>query len=225
VENMDYWRLCDEVSVIQAILLLIGEDPSDTQYYVENWEPSNRPTGYNAAKAAITHAVLSGRLPATIRKLSWERAHDEKPDADEETGTDDLGRPIIYKKDPNWTLTTVEVEDLKSWLRSRGFRTGFFFPNEIARPVYLNREDACFSSKLAAAISAWEAVRSDPVSTRGKSVKQALLTWLRKNADRFGLSKDDGSPNEQGIEEVAKIANWDTRGGAPKTPGDNPPTR
>ena len=24
--------------------------------------------------------------------------------------------------------------------------------------------------------------------------------------------KEDGNPNEQGIEEVAKIANWDTKG-------------
>jgi hypothetical protein len=38
--------------------------------------------------------------------------------------------------------------------------------------------------------------------------------------DEFGLTKEDGSPNEQGIDDVAKIANWDTRGGAPKTPGN-----
>jgi hypothetical protein len=54
---------------------------------------------------------------------------------------------------------------------------------------------------------------------KGKTVKQALLKWLRKNADKFGLTKDDGNPNEQGIEEIAKISNWDTKGGAPKTPG------
>ena len=51
-----------------------------------------------------------------------------------------------------------------------------------------------------------------------KTVKQALVIWLRQNANRFGLTKEDGNPNEQGIEEVAKIANWDATGGAPKTP-------
>jgi len=53
---------------------------------------------------------------------------------------------------------------------------------------------------------------------RGKTVKQALVDWLQCNADRFGLTKDDQKPNKQGIEEVAKIANWDPSGGAPRTP-------
>ena len=48
---------------------------------------------------------------------------------------------------------------------------------------------------------------------------KALIVWLRQHANEFGLTKEDGNPNEQGIEDVAKIANWDTRGGAPKTPG------
>ena len=54
---------------------------------------------------------------------------------------------------------------------------------------------------------------------RGKTPKQAIEAWLRRNANQFGLIKDNSSPNLQGIEEVAKIANWNTRGGAPKTPG------
>lgn len=220
MESLDYWRLCDEVSVIQAILLVIGDDPARLQENVEGWTPPNRPTGYDAAKAAITHAILSGRLPATIRRVAWQRGWNEEPEADEAIGLDEHGRQIIYKQEPDWRLTTVAVENLKSWLKSRGFKTGFFFPDETTDPVYLNREEACFSPKLAAAVSAWEAVRSDPQSTRGKSVKQALLIWLRKNSDRFSLSKEDGSPNEQGIEEVAKIANWDTKGGAPRTPGE-----
>ena len=51
-----------------------------------------------------------------------------------------------------------------------------------------------------------------------KTVKQALVIWLRHHANKFALTKEDGKPNEQGIEEVAKIANWDAKGGAPKTP-------
>ena len=99
--------------------------------------------------------------------------------------------------------------------------TGFFFPEKVENKVaYLDPANQNYSSKLAAAISAWDAVRSDESLTRGKTVKQAIIVWLRKNADRFGLTKDDGNPNEQGIEEVAKIANWDTKGGAPKTPGE-----
>jgi hypothetical protein len=52
----------------------------------------------------------------------------------------------------------------------------------------------------------------------GKTPKQALTKWLRENASRYGLSGDDGAPNETGIEEVAKVANWQPSGGAPRTP-------
>jgi hypothetical protein len=52
----------------------------------------------------------------------------------------------------------------------------------------------------------------------GTTAKQAMMKWLRRHADQYGLTKDDGNPNEQGIEEIAKIANWDSKGGAPKTP-------
>ena len=102
-------------------------------------------------------------------------------------------------------------------MTNRGFRTGFFFPSSL--PDYLDQENEHYSPKLAASISVWEAVTSDPALMRGTSAKQAMMKWLRRNADKFGLTKEDGNPNEQGIEEIAKIANWDAKGGAPKTPG------
>ena len=38
------------------------------------------------------------------------------------------------------------------------------------------------------------------------------------------LTKEDGNPNEQGIQEVAKIANWDPKGERPRRPQlNNPP--
>jgi hypothetical protein len=103
-------------------------------------------------------------------------------------------------------------------LRSRGVTTGFFFPNAQEGLEYFSAAHPHFSPKLAAAVKAWEAVSADAALRRGKTVKQAIIVWLRHHANEFGLTKDDGNPNEQGIEEVAKIANWDTKGGAPKTP-------
>jgi hypothetical protein len=46
-----------------------------------------------------------------------------------------------------------------------------------------------------------------------------LVKWLREHAVEFGMSDEDGKPNETGIEETAKVANWQLTGGAPKTPG------
>jgi len=68
---------------------------------------------------------------------------------------------------------------------------------------------------LAAAVSAWENAKVTP----GKSPKSQLQKWLREHAAEFALTDEEGNLNQQGIEEVAKVANWQPGGGAPKTPG------
>lgn len=197
MEPLDSWRLCDELSVIQAALLIIGADPSESQEYIDGWEAHKRPVGYDAAKAALTNAIEAGRLPVLFKR-AYQNA---------------LGEDV-----PDWHRTTIEVPELRQWLIRRGVKTGFFFPEGGDTPKYLEPSHGHYSQKLAAAIRAWEAVSSDSDLIVGKTVKQALAVWLRKHANDFGLTKEDGRPNEQGIEEIAKIANWDTKGGAPKTP-------
>jgi hypothetical protein len=193
MDALDYWRLCDEVSVVQAALLIVGEDPAESQEYISRWEPEKRPKGYDAVKTALLNAIQRKRLLAFV--------------------------PECEDGDSLWDDAKISVDNLRTWLTSRGVRTGFFFPLS-ERPDYLSDLHPDYSPKLAAAIKAWTAVSADAELRRGKSVKQALIIWLRQHANEFGLAKEDGNPNEQGIEEVAKIANWDTRGGAPETPGN-----
>jgi hypothetical protein len=199
MDALDYWRLCDDLSVVQIALLIVGEDPSQFQDYIDTQSPENRPAGYNAAKAALVNAIKRNRLPAKVIDVEDEHGRDRGPD---------------------WHETTIAIEDLRPWLKARGIKTGFFFPASEADPDYLSESHPNYSAKLAAAIEAWKSVSADAELKRGKSVKQALVVWLRQHANEFGLTKEDGNPNEQGIEDVAKIANWDTRGGAPKTPGN-----
>jgi hypothetical protein len=203
MEGLDYWRLCDRISVIQAALLILGVDPADQQYSVEHRISENQPEGYQAVRTALINSITRGDLPA---------------DAAYEDGV--LEAPEAY----NWHGTLMAVDDLRTWLRKRGITTGFFFPTENDRPDYLDPTHAKYAPKLAAAIEAWTAIAQDDEATSGKSVKQALMAWLRRHADRYGLTKDDGNPNEQGIEEAAKVANWDSSGGAPRTPSANLPT-
>jgi len=80
MDKMDYWRLCDELSVAQAVLLIIGIDPNEF-LYVMNWQEHERPEKFSAVFAALTHAILGGRLPATIRREAWTRGWDEEPGA------------------------------------------------------------------------------------------------------------------------------------------------
>jgi hypothetical protein len=197
MDALDYWRLCDELSVVQAALLVVGEDPAQHQDNVDNpdW---GRPSGYDAAKAALINAIQGKRIAAKVI---------ESGESEDFTT-------------PDWHRTTIMVEALRTWLTSRGITTGFFFSRQVDEPAYLSHSHPSYSPKLAAAIVAWEAVATNPELRRGKSVKQALAVWLRQHANEFGLTREDGNPNEQGIEDVAKIANWDTKGGAPKTPGN-----
>ena len=195
MEALDYWRLCDELSVIQAALLILGKDPSELQDFVETNSPQDRPAGYDAIQTALVNAIFAKHLRGRI------------------------GYTDESEYQMSWHATTISVEDLKVWLKSKGITTGFFFPNEPSGPDYLAKSHPNYSAKLAAAIEAWQAVSLSADARRGKSVKQALVVWLRQHANEFGLTKEDGNPNEQGIDEVAKIANWDMKGGAPKTPG------
>lgn len=198
MESLDYWRLCDGFSLSDAAILIIGEDPSNFESGNENKTESK--FRYNTVTTALAFAVKAEKLKAELTFVKEEYCEHENDQVD------------CYR-------TTVLVDDLREWLSSRNFTTGFFFPQAEEESDYLDQKHENYAPKLAAAIRAWQAVNADPALSVGVTVKQGLLKWLRKNADRFGLTKDDGSPNEQGIEEIAKIANWDSKGGAPKTPG------
>jgi hypothetical protein len=82
---------------------------------------------------------------------------------------------------------------------------------------YLDPQNPNHSRKLAAAISAWQALASDPDKLAKRHPKTVALNWLRANAHSFGLLKPDGKVNEQGIEDIAKVVNWKPEGGAPKS--------
>jgi len=202
MDGLDYWRLCDQLDIVQAAFLVSGHDPSSDQRYVEGWDIEKRPTGYEAAKAAISNALRYGSIEGQLVRLV---EHDAK------------GNLVDTENSIDLRESRVEVESLRSWLSDRGFHTGFFFPATIGAPDYLDPDHPRYAPKLAAAVKAWLAY-GDETTTQGKSVKQLLVKWLRVNASEFGLSDDDGKPNETGIEETAKVANWKPGGGAPKTP-------
>jgi len=81
-------------------------------------------------------------------------------------------------------------------------------------PQYLNTNLKTHAPKLAAAIAAWESVSSKPIPRNSKSPKEALTNWLKNNTDKHvkALLLPDGKPNNQAIDEIAKIANWQFSG-------------
>lgn len=200
----EYWRLCDELTVQQAVLLIVGIDPASEAAECEHWKPQERPRGYSPVKQALCAALRKEEVTGKNIPI-YECDINGNPLRDIDGTTD------VY-------ASTVEVVSLVRWLRSRGMNTGFFFPQEDStsgEPDYLNPKHLRYAPKLAAAVRAWEAV-TDPGSRR--TPKQALDKWLREHGAAYGLTDDEGKAKETAIEEISKVANWNPNGGVPKTP-------
>jgi hypothetical protein len=211
--SLDYWRLCDELSVIQAACLVVGVDPSsEIGSNCEGWATHERPDGYEAAKAGITSAFQRGAIKGRLIQLFE---------------YDMNGNPCGAIEDSiDRAESRVEVESLRVWLKSRGFRTGFFFPDATDAPDYLDPQNSRYAPKLAAAVRAWQAME-DKNLRRGKSAKAAMEQYLETNYRTLGLAQKRSSEkhgykagdiNKTAIVEAAKIANWEDDGGATKTP-------
>lgn len=120
--------------------------------------------------------------------------------------------------DNNWDESTVNIDSLCEWLRVRNFQDGFFLLAKGQVDKIADPSNEFYAPKLAAAVRAWNEVTADPESLNGKTPKKALEVWLRKHANEYNLTGKDGNPNELGIEEICKVANWKPAGGASPTP-------
>lgn len=242
MEELDYWRLCEELSIVQAALLVVGEDPSSVGY-VEDQDVQNRPAGYEAAKTAIYGALRNFEsyqnevleLEAQTEHLGVDYSNPPDLVLENADHLDELHRrSVAGKLVPRFNFgfefdggdnspiegsvnvydSTVRVDSLKQWLRYKGFTTGFFFPEPVELMDFLDPLNPRYAPKLAAAVRAWQAV----TNAGKRSPKQALDKWLREHAAEFDLTNDEGKPVEQAIEECSKVANWKPGGGATKTP-------
>lgn len=198
--HWDFWRLHDAYSILQAAALVAGLSPSDIQFDQDDspFMPDNpdhdedwpsRSSSFTAAYSAITTAVQLGKLVSRSR----------------------------YGKSDNSTHpanSLILVDDLKEWLREKRLRPGFFFDRREETPNYLDKRHPRYAPKLAAAIRAWEEVGD----VEGTSVKDALKKWINEHAVEFELTKENGVAPRQTVEEIAKVANWQREGGAPRTP-------
>lgn len=195
-----FWRLADSVNIVQAALLIIGVEPQGTSEFIENWNHDSRPEGYAAARDSVLSAVQSGTLDGTIEFETYETFQGgEAPDESR----------ISYNQ------SRVFVSSLIKWLEERGFETAAFVKPTVKPKGFRDPGHPRYSPKLIAVVEAWESYDSE--SDEPGTPKQRLSKWLRLNANRFGLTDDDGKPSENVIEELAKVANWATTGGAPKT--------
>ncbi len=196
MESIDFWKLCDQLSIVHAALLIVGHNPSEHQA-VEDQDSSRQPVGYDGAK----HAIISGLRKEKIEgKLLYDQPYN------------DDGDPYL-----SVVRSYVDVESLKVWLLSKNLREHFFFFPEAKVSEFLDKDHSRYSSKLAAAVTAWNWL-DDESKLEGRTPKQAVQKWLRKNAAEYGICDEDGKPNESVVANISQMVNWQTKGGAPRTP-------
>lgn len=214
------WYLVDPLSARDVSALIAGYEPTlicfDDQgpsYFLDERDMSDhtRIMRVKIAFIAVTNAILGDTLQAKI-------TYQSKPTEDYNppfplNSTKPQSQPYSDQNKPDWSNTFVQVDHVKKWLLDKGITSGFFFPNKCSDLDYLNPEHPRYAPKLAALINAWLAYTPSP----GKTTKQVLTKWLNEHAGEFGLTDDDGKP-QASLVEIASVANWDTKGGAPRTP-------
>lgn len=200
-QRRNFWLLCEELTLAQAALLVAGYDPSKIHDRVEICTTESRPLGYEAVKQALIGAIRKNRL--VLKRLNGSVVPPSTPPAVDHVSMTD---------------TIVEMDSLREWLLSKGVKKHLLLPEKSKDPEYLKKGQPRYAPKLAAAVRAWEATHD----VQGRHPKQALMKWLREHAAEFGLCNGDGMPNENVLEEIAKVANWQLKGGAPETPAVKP---
>lgn len=194
MDRIERWKLAEELNVYQIALLCAGHDPSGLEgYQFDAW-----PREVKEDVAPFVHAIKNA---ARKEEFDFE-----------------VTRHMDYDAEINWYESLICLDSFRKWLRSRNFHDGFFLECENEADRVSDKKGEFYAPKLAAAVRAWNEVTSDPQALNGKTPKKALEVWLRKHANVYGLTNKDGNPNELGIEEICKVANWKPTGGASPTP-------
>ncbi|MBU2962083.1 hypothetical protein KO516_14940 [Citreicella sp. C3M06] len=231
---LDFRRRAVDHTVEDATILIVGGDP-DQQDQLNDDPFDNRMvkrtvghSGYTTVFDMLTSAIVSKHLKAVLQypvyELSRKRCF---PDgiiltadqinldgADRENEHGELKR-FSTTRLPDWTRSRVATSDIREWLRAISLKSTFFLP-ESTDIGFRDRNHPRYSAKLACAVAAWEAIG---VPKRGRSVKQTVAGWVKENGHAYGmgLAGEESARRTQFIEDVAKIVNWETGGGAPKS--------
>lgn len=228
IDSLGPWRLAADVSVVNAAILIAGGDPEQARDYSGDISVS----GFTGAFEALTHAIRQGHLRAVLAyeaergplfdgtqtKTVWvESARHLPRNADPiaylgpEPGDDEK---LYVVTEPDWERSSISVDDLRTWLRSRGYTSGFFFPSDSATPddsdAFLNPDHDHFAPELALAVTVWRALADQRKFPRG--AKLAIEAWIDRNPSAWkGREKLSTSAKER----ILTLVNWRRGGGSP----------
>jgi len=67
-EALEYWKLCERVTVYQATMLIVGIDPKNVRESNDVERDAKAPRGYGAAKTSLVNAAAP-KLAAAVEAL------------------------------------------------------------------------------------------------------------------------------------------------------------
>ncbi len=233
-----YWRVATEISVENAAILMVGGDPEETDPvhigpFPENFAYEKRTTGhkgFQSALNALTGAILAGDIPVQVRYQPKEKEDSEacrtfelgssREDHSAKflsfgNGCLRIGVGVVnFLAEPDWAASMIRVSDLRDWLRSKGMAQGVFFASPVSETFpFQDPDDDRFAPELDLAITAWRALKTEPMGKRGS--KHLIEQWLDAHSDEW---RGGGKISTSAKERIAIVINW-RRAGALKSEG------
>lgn len=228
------WRLAEEHSVVDAAILIAGGDPSVMDAipnHFDQWEYEQRTTGHPGfapAFSALKGAIHKGSLAASLRYKVDGVSHpgfDQDQwfvsgadlakclDDDDPFAERPLAGTLKIEREPDWSKSTVDAEDLRAWLKSRGFSNGFFLrDNSASSDDFMDSDHDHFAPELALAVKAWRALSSTQKNRGG--VIATIEKWIDDHPEEWGPLNCAGTDPKK---RIATVANWNKVGGASRT--------
>ena len=202
MDEFDCWHALEEFSVDEAALLIAEVTPGTPMGPLKK-SGDKRYTRYYSARKLLIECVHSSNLRKKICYSTQE--YDSM-----------WASPVNRDKgSPDWSKTKLAKDEIREILKDKGIHSEFFSISGL--PGYLDPKNLHYAPKLAAAVNAW--IEVDRKIKDGENSKSELKKWLKDNAENYkGLTDKNGKPILSTIEACARIANWNPKGGAPKTP-------
>ena len=210
------WATIEELSLLEAAILLAGKDPSPLRglKHQDSAIAHLQELGFLERKhnLRIEHfqidelkrAVQSRVLPASRVTIKGFSSVDDYRQIDPATvGAHEIPVPA---------LTYITKNDFLDWCRTRAkpIPAPFVGGAEPAENYRAGHQTIPVPIELRAAMEAFTAISGDQIAIAKRSPKRALLHWLATNKPELSSSAR---------ERIATVANWQPSGGAPKTLG------
>lgn len=204
------WRMCEFFSFNDAMNLIFDYEPDS--YYFSSYNERNLQEEFIPVYRKIKNDIINFSMPIYCDNNIIIDCYETAAKSLELTQDK-------YQYEDWWMKCSMRFHDIKKWLEDNNITSKFFSTefklttSEITE--LLNVHNEFYSRKLAAAVKAWLYFNENGINNK-KSPKDNIQEWIRKNAEELDLI-DGGNttPSKQTVEDISKVVNWNTEGGAP----------